>query len=280
VQAPLTKAILRLLQPLIRILLRNGVPFGTFAELARWVYVDVALRDFAIEGRKISDSRVSVLTGLSRKEVRRLKLLELDEGEDDLVRYNRAARVLTAWGRETRYQDSGGRPLDLPVEGEAPSFTSLVHAFSGDVPVRAILDELLRVGAVEMTASRQLRLLERAYVPRTGEAEKLGILGADVAALIRTIDRNLTRDPSGPLFQRKVAYDNLPSEAVAQFKSLSRKKSQELLEEFDGFLAAHDRDRNNRVQGHERWLAGIGIYYFDEKLEEGCSEPKTRGTST
>jgi len=279
-RTPLTQTILRLLQPLIRILLRNGVPFGTFAELARWVYVDVALNDFAIEGRKISDSRVSVLTGLTRKEVRRLKALDLSGGEEDLVRYNRAAKVLTAWGRDPSYQDSSGRPIDLSFDDEAPSFTSLVHAFSGDVPVRAILDELLRVGAVELTTSNRVRLLERAYVPRTGEAEKLGILGADVAALIRTIDRNLTNDPSGPLFQRKVAYDNLPSEAVAQFKSLSRKKSQELLEEFDSFLAEHDRDRNQQVKGDERWSAGVGIYYFDEKLEEGCSEPKPRGKST
>ena len=99
--AALTQAILRLLRPLIRILLRNGVPFGSFAELARWVYVDVALADFSIKGRKPSDSRASVLTGLSRKEVRRLRELSLKNQGEDIARYNRAARVLSAWVRDS-----------------------------------------------------------------------------------------------------------------------------------------------------------------------------------
>jgi len=265
--AALTQAILRLLRPLIRILLRNGIPFGSFAELARWVYVDVALADFSIKGRKPSDSRASVLTGLSRKEVRRLRDLDLREQGEDIARYNRAARVLTAWVRDSRYQDDSGAPRILMLEGAEPSFSSLVQTYSGDVPVRAILDELQRVGAVDVAANGRLTLLARAYVPRTGEEEKLGILGTDVAELIGTIDRNLQGDPLGPLFQRKVAYDNLPHEAVETFRALSRHKSQELLEEFDRYLAVHDRDLNPQVGGEGRWQAGVGIYYFDHELD-------------
>lgn len=274
----LSKAILRLLRPLIRILLRNGVPFGSFAELARWVYVDVALCNFSIDGRKPSDSRASVLTGLSRKEVRRLR--ELDVAEDDAgsARYNRAARVLTAWVRNSRYRDHNGTPLILGLEGAEPSFASLVQAYSGDVPVRAIRDELQRVGAIEVLSDERIKLISRAYVPHTGEEEKLGILGVDVAELIGTIDRNLQGDPQGPLFQRRVAYNNLPGEAVATFRAMSRQKSQELLEEFDRYLAANDRDLNPDVCGQGRWVAGVGIYYFDRDLT--LREKKTREGSS
>jgi len=273
----LTQAILRLLRPLIRILLRNGVPFGTFAESARWVYVDVALSDFTLEDRKMSDSRASILTGLSRKEVRRLRQLDMTEHNQEPARYNRAARVLTAWLRDAHYQNDAGAPRELLFEGEAPSFSSLVLEHSGDVPARAILDELLRVGAVEQSSQGQISLKERAYVPISGDAEKLGILGMDVAELIRTIDRNLQGDPSGPLFQRKVAYDNLPQEAVAVFRKFSRMKSQELLEEFDRYLAAHDRDLNPQTGGSGRWQAGVGIYYFDREMTETEGQAGSEG---
>ena len=74
-QKPLVAAVLRLLRPLARILLRNGVSFSTFSDLAKWTYVDVAAREFGIEGRKQSTSRVSVITGLSRREVMRVRNL-------------------------------------------------------------------------------------------------------------------------------------------------------------------------------------------------------------
>jgi hypothetical protein len=87
----LASATLRILSPLIRILLRNGVPFGAFADLAKWAYVDVAFREFGIKGRKQSASRVSILTGLSRKEVSRLRNTEAPSDAVDVDRYNRAA---------------------------------------------------------------------------------------------------------------------------------------------------------------------------------------------
>jgi len=275
--AALTQAILRMLRPLVRILLRNGVPFGTFAELARWVYVDVALSDFVLAGRKMSDSRASILTGLSRKEVRRLRQQSLTEQDPDPAHYNRAARVLTAWQRDESYCDDSGAPLELDFEGESPTFSSLVLDYSGDVPARAILDELLRVEAVEKVKDGRIKLCERAYIPSAGETEKLAILGTDVAELIRTIDRNLQGDPEGPMFQRKVAYDNLPREAVEVFRALSRDKNQQLLEEFDRYLAAHDRDLNPQAEGSGRWQAGVGIYYFDRNLAEPDNENGRKG---
>ena len=106
-------AILRILRPLVRILLRNSIPYRTFADLARWVYVDVALSEFGIEGRKQTDSRVSIITGLSRKEVGRLKNSVRDSDEEALYRYNRAARVIAGWVKDGRFLDTNGAPQPL-----------------------------------------------------------------------------------------------------------------------------------------------------------------------
>lgn len=261
--ALLSRAVQRLLRPLVRILLRNGVSYGSFADLAKWVYVDVATREFAIAGRKQSTSRVAVLTGLTRKEVHRLRQPSMPADREIAERYNRAARVIAGWRREREFLDAEGRPAALPVSGESGSFTSLVRRFSGDMPVRAVLDELRRVGAITELDDGRVELVTRAYIPKTSETDKLHILGTDVAYLIGTIDHNLRSDSTAPFFQRKVAYDNLPDQVLPEFRKLSAEKAQLLLEELDRWLAQHDRDAEPGVEGTGRNWAGVGIYYFE-----------------
>jgi len=265
----ISAAVTRMLRPLIRILLRNGIPYSAFADLAKRVYIDVAEREFTIPGRKQSDSRVAIITGLNRKELRRVRSLPPLDDAGAAGRYNRAARVISGWVRDPRFAGSGKEPAPLSTEGEAPTFGELVKRYSGDVPARAVLDELTRVGAVEMTADGRVRLLERSYVPRTGEVDKIGILGTDVGELIATIDHNLRLGAEDPFFQRKVSYDNLPVEVIPEVRKLARARSQELLEFLDGELSRHDRDVNPSVRGTGRRYAGVGIFYFeDEETEE------------
>ncbi len=260
----LTAAVLRLLRPLVRILLRNGVSYNTFSDFVKWIYVDVASKEFGIKGRKQSTSRVSVITGLSRKEVMRVRKLPKPDDSASTERYNRAARVIAAWRRDRNFLDAEGQPAPLPMAGSDVSFSALVKRFSGDVPVRATLDELIRVGAVERLEDGSISLLTRTYIPESSDADKLHILGTDVAHLISTIGHNLKSDPSGPFFQRKVAYDNLPDEVLAVFRKHSAKRAQTFLESLDRWLAQRDRDVTPTVKGTGRNNAGIGIYYFEE----------------
>lgn len=272
----LSAAILRLLKPLVRILLRNGVSYGAFSDLAKRVFVDVARDEFGVEGRKQTDSRVSVITGLTRKEVARIKKLDAPDDSGAAQEYNRAARVISGWLRDQRYLLADGTPAPLPFDGNGKnggnggqvSFSELVKTYSGDMTARSILDELIRVGAVERDQDGKIRLLVSAYVPKGSDAGKLHILGSDVALLIGTIDHNLHNTEEQPRFQRKVAYDNLPAEALPQLRKLANEYSQALLQEIDRYLAQQDRDVHPDVQGAGRKHAGIGIYYFEEDLPE------------
>jgi len=263
----LSAAAQAILRPLVRVLLRNGIPYGAFAEIARRVYVEVAEKEFALPGRKQTVSRISTLTGLTRKDVTRLQAGEAAGQAQRAERYNRPARVIGGWVRERRYRDKRGRPAELPMEGEAGSFAALVREFSGDIPPRAMADELARVGAIEILPEGSVRLLTRAYVPRGDQAEKIGILGADVADLIRTIDHNLTCAPVEAYFQRRVSYDNLPQEQLPGLAKQLSRKAQSCLESMDRLLAAADRDRTPGVRGTGRVRAGVGIYYFEERSE-------------
>jgi len=264
----LSAALIRMVRPLVRILLRNGVSYGTFSDLTKWMFVDVAKQEFGIKGRKQSISRVAVITGLSRKEVKRLLELPEPQKRADEETYNRAARVIAGWRRDRDFHDRQGKPSVLDIKGPGASFADLVKRFSGDLPVRAVLDELLRVGAVELIGDDRVRLLTRLYLPRDNEIMKYHILGTDVGYLIATIDHNMQAGNGAPFFQRKVSYNNLPDEALPKFRKLSEESAQALLEKLDSWLSKNDRDTNPAVEGTGRNVAGTAIYYFEEIFEE------------
>jgi hypothetical protein len=261
-------AMARILRPLIHILLRNGISYGTFADLAKWLFVDVAKREFAIESRKQTISRVSVITGLNRKEVKRIAELPVTDDQASSERYNRAARVIAGWRRDKRYRSAQGKPADLPVSGEGATFQTLVKHYSGDMPYRAVLDEITRVGAAVQTDDGRVHLTARAYLPAGDEAMKIHILGTDVAHLVSSIRHNLAPDDRGPFYQRKVMYDNLPDHVLPAFRKLSAESAQRLLEILDSWLSDRDRDTRPGVEGTGRNVAGLGIYYFEEPYEE------------
>jgi hypothetical protein len=264
----LNTSILKLLRPLVRLLLRNGVTYGDFADLSKWVFMDVASKEFGVPGRKQTVSRVSVITGLTRKEVSRLQKIETPDDSAIAHQYNRAARVISGWLRDKRFQDKSGDPAPLDFDKGKNSFTDLVREHSGDIPPRAILDELMRVGTVAKDEDGKISLITDGYVPRTGEIGKLHILGTDVQFLLSTIDYNLQQGALMPRFQRKVSYNNLPTEALSEFRRLSAEKSQGLLVELDKMLSQQDRDTNPQVKGSGRKEAGIGVYYFERDVNE------------
>jgi hypothetical protein len=271
----LATATLRVLRPFVRILLRHGISYATFAELAKWVFVDVATEEFAMPGRKQSVSRVAVITGLTRKEVTRVQQLPRPDDSEETEQYNRAARVIGGWLRDPGFSDED-EPAELLFEDGPASFSELVRRHSGDVPARAILDELMRVGAVERTDDGPIRLVTRAYVPQSSEVDKLTIVGQDGAALLATMDHNLNPNRGNPRFQRTVAYDNLPDEALAPFRELSSKEAQALLERLNAWLAEQDRDSNPTVKGTGRNRAGLGIFYFEAPFEAAQPRRKPR----
>jgi hypothetical protein len=266
IQIAVNAAVLKLLRPLCRLLLRHHVPFAAFEELAKHTYVQVALEDFGIPGKKPTLSRASILTGLTRKDVQRLAADTAPERAASDEGYNRAARVLSGWARDAEFHDDQGTPRALdPLEGPH-SFAVLVRRYSGDMPARAVLDELLRVGAVREREDHKLELVTHAYVPRSSETEKLGILGSDVADLVSTIDHNLQHADADPRFQRKVMYVDYPASQLPAFRKLSTAQAQALLEKLDHWLAEHSDDDSTDPTTQPAMRVGVGIYYFEEPM--------------
>ncbi len=261
---------LQLLRPLCRLLLRHNVPFGVLEELAKHAYVQVAMDEFGIPGKKPSISRASILTGLTRKDVQRLVTGPEPVHALPTDAANRATRVLTGWVRDAHCQDASGQPLPLSLQDGEHNFAELVRRYSGDMPVRAVLDELLRVGAVVRRDDQLLVPVTRAYVPKSSEVDMLAILGNDVADLVTTIDHNLQHGDTDPRYQRKVMYLSIPAAVVPDFKRESAARAQSLLEHLDRWLSDKDALIPDDQPDVPRVRLGLGIYHI-----EAASAPKS-----
>ncbi|MEZ5559362.1 MAG: DUF6502 family protein [Pseudomonadales bacterium] len=260
VEQKLLQAAQRILRPLVRVLLRNGIPSDALTEVVRKTYVDVAADEFGIAGKRQTLARISVITGLNRKEVARLqKIAPVDD--TDTVWWNRAAHVMASWLRDPAFQDRKGDPLDLPFTGKAPSFSDLVRKHSGDMHPRAVADELLRLGAVEEVEGR-LRMTSRGYVPAADPERIIEILGRDTAEFMETIDHNLQSEEERRLLQLKVLSDNVPAEYVDEFNAYSRRLARAVLEELSRWLSQRDRGRDWSGDD-ERVVLGLGVYQIN-----------------
>lgn len=263
----LTQAITKLLKPLVRVLLRNGIAFDALSELLKKLYVEIAEKEFVIPGKKQSVSRISTLTGLNRKEVSRVKSLEAIDLAAMTQQYNRAARVISGWIRDPDFQ-AAGQPAELSLDGDNHSFKVLVKRYSGDIPSGAVADELLRVGAIEQSDQGKIKLVKNAYIPKQNLDEKIRILGTDVSDLITTIDHNIFTHPENPYFQRKVAYNAINENSLPFLRKKINLTAQSCLEELDHLLANSDSDSNPEITEKGTHRVGVGIFYFEEKNQD------------
>jgi hypothetical protein len=275
VEQKLLQATRRILRPLVRILLRNGISSDAVTELVRKTYVDVANEEFTIEGRRQTLSRISVITGLNRKEVSRLLKKEPID-ESDRVWWNRAAHVLASWLRDQTFLDRKGDPLDLPFAGDGASFTELVRRHSGDMRPRSVADELLRLGAIEEVDGR-LRMTSRGYVPAADPERIVEILGMDTAELIEVIDHNLQSDQEHRLVQLKVLSDNVPARYQEAFNAYSARLTRNLLEELARWLSARDKGRDWSGDD-ERVVLGLGVYQINRVARAGHEQQPDPGS--
>lgn len=273
----LKKAYRRLLNPLVRILIRNGITASETCELVRLVFVDAAnSQEFQLPGRRLSDTRVAILTGLSRKEVNRLKVEDTTATQG--TNLSRVGRVIAGWNQDPEFTGPYGLPLPVPYEDDpeidAPSFCELVKRHSGDMAPRAMLDELLRTGLVEVDDDGLIRNTGRTYIPSKLDPEAIERLGKVLARIADTLDlNNQIDDPQFGRMERHVETDiGLTEEQYQQFNVYLREKSQQLLETLDNWLGMQEGrigkgPRTMPPDASRLLITGVGVYHFlDEKL--------------
>jgi hypothetical protein len=256
----------RLMKPLVRILLRNGVAYGEFAEVIKRVYVDVSATAIRDVGGVASESKVAIKTGLSRTEVARLLSHTGFNGDDLEAQTNRVGWLLTLW-----HQDTGpyGIPLELPFD-EKPgkrSFCELVRRSGAlDVTPAELLDELVRVGAAVQLPNGLIRVLARSYLPSQTDPAALEFMSVAFTDLASTLARNLEYEERSKFFERRVwTPHGIAEKDVAAFEQMVNEQGQHFLETLDDWLTS--RETEARKSHDDVVRVGVATYMFQRDKE-------------
>lgn len=263
VHQSLYQAALKLLRPLVRVLLNHGTSHGAFAELSRQAFVEEGFAHMERAGKRPTVSGVAALTGLSRKEVKRLNEADGDVLRAAEQRRNKAIRVISGWMNDPNFK-TGSEPSKLPLEGIESSFAELVKRYSGDVTPGAMLSLLQDSGNVQVE-NGFATLEDKSFIPMATPLDRLNILGTDVGELIETIGHNMMAEPSERLFQRKVSNALVRKNILPDFREFSNRRSQELLEEYDVWLSEHEVETQDES---EAAYVAVGIYYVEHIEQE------------
>jgi hypothetical protein len=260
-QVRLLDAVLRCLRPIARVLMGAGISYAQFEELSKRAFVEQSLGERDSRGRLTNVSRVAVRTGLSRKEVARLKTyLQSDQPITETVyRSGIPARVLQLWHSHSDYQ-SDGFPRDLTFDDGQSSFASLVRLVGGDVPGGAVRAELLAAGGIVELPNGLLRVCKRHFVPvDLGEDLVVGFAFI-VGPLLESLEHN-SINPGEAYIQRVAYSDNLPIAARANFKRLAHERAADLVQTADAWLTTNEESPLTMVTDGRR--LGVGVFYFE-----------------
>lgn len=254
---PLHAALLAAMRPLASMLLNFGVGYREFADICKTAFVQAATEEFGLRGRPTNISRVAAMTGLTRKEVRRLRDQSAGDELPPVTAPNRPAEVLHAWHTDPRFSEDGS-PRALNWDAPEPSFVSLIRSCAGDLPAGALRAELRRVGAIRETDDGRLIATRRHVIPPTADDKLIEGITWGLRPLAATVAYNVAGG-GAPRFQRFIESRRIPAAQRKALEADLRARLEKFSEQVDDRLAAEQREEESSA------TLGIGLYYYSEE---------------
>ena len=257
----LRSALTLMFKPLIRLLIAQGVTHAEFAETAKDVYVEVALKHFEAEG-KVNRSRIAILTGLTRKEVKNVIDRTIEAGYQEKT-FSRPERVLTGWYSDPKFQGPYGIPLELPYESsevEEKSFVGLVKQYSGDLAPRQMLNQLLEAGSV-VDVDGRYKAVRRIFKHSTLSPSLIKRLGEVGYRVFSTAAKNIDKQMEGSGYFDRMVFsdDGCTDEQIVAFNEYIKVRGQDFLEEIDVWFSS--RKELNKP-GEDRKETGLYMVHY------------------
>ena len=263
---PMLAALQRVLKPLVRLSLSQGINYQMLMDTLKLVFVQVAEEDFKLSEREQTDSRISLLTGIHRKDVHRLR--EQPDNIPAPTAVSLGSQLVGLWISDPDFTDSEGNPKALArlasVGGEA-SFDRLVARVSTDIRARPVLDEWLRIGIVNIDNNDLVRLNTEAFVPSEGFEEKLFFFQQNMHDHAAAMAHNLM-NVQPPMLERCVYYDGLSLEAINELKALAENQGMTALKAVNARAIELQAEAKNANDENHRFTYAIYFYHVNEKL--------------
>jgi len=247
-----------LLEPIALLLLKSGITWREFADLAKVKFVQVATKEFGIRGRPTNASRVAILTGIDRRDVRKLRAVSSEPPVSAPGFMSKPTQLLDGWFHDPDFLTASGEPRQLEVSEGEDSFAALVRRYTPGIPHVAMIKELRGVGAIEELPDGRLRALKRNYIPRELTDNQIRLWGSVLEDVGTTLEHNLMRKPSErPRFERRALSLTVERRALPEFEAFLAAEGQAFLERIDDWLAAHQADNSGKVPALR---LGVGVY--------------------
>jgi len=265
---PLVSACRFLLEPIARLMIRNGIHWAEFAEISKQAFVKVARNDYGLQGRPTNVARVAMMTGLSRREVARVKSVLTGAARDEPPPASRISQILTGWHVDPAFTDVTGAPALLPATGPERSFAALLKRYAGDMPHGAITKEMEQLGLI-VNEGAGYRVTARDYVRGAADPDMLRQASVALHDHAQTVVHNVDTERKGPArFERMATRADVPLNVAAEFGELIADKAQKLLEEADAWLERRASDAPAGGARAVRVRTGLGIYLIHDSSRE------------
>lgn len=255
-------------------MIARGLTAPVVYGLLKRVYVEVAEDSFRLDDKPLTDSRIALLTGVHRKDIRTFRN-ETDDGAEQVRRKSALlATVVGQWMTAPDYTDEQNNPRALARQaGDTPDFESLVRSVNRDVRPRTVLDELLNADLVVEAADGTLQLRSDAIVGTGRPTDKETFFAANVGDHLAAATENLLAE-TPPYFERAVFYNQLPPEAVDEIEAAARKKAQTLLEDLNRQSSKLHRAAISASGPRQRYR--LGVYFYREDTADAETEEKAQ----
>lgn len=268
----LLRALRHVMRPIVRLMVRKGVTYTYFSDMLKGVFVEIAEREFRLDDKPPSDSRISLLTGVHRKDVKRLREDAEEEAGALPEAVSLGAHLVSTWLTVAPFCKPAGTALPLPrlaSTGGNRSFDALVAHVSKDIRARVVLDEWLRLGIVRLDEDDTVHLQTNAFVPQAGFDEKAAYFGHNVHDHACAAVHNLTTDGRS-YFERSVHYDALTRASIERLREAVSTEGMQTLIAFNA-LAAELEEKDPPAEDAAQRMT-IGLYFYSEASAERSEE--------
>ena len=269
----LAKAISKMLKPLVRLLIHQNITYVGLQNLLKRTYVEVAEESCTIKTKRLTDSRISLLTGIHRGDVKRIRTENLHQPTEKELKASLSSQLMSIWLGHQGYLDENGKAMDLfrYQNDGSPSFEELVFSVSKDKHPRSILDEWLTqdlVSIKEADGIEKICLNQIGYVPEEDFEEKLFFAGKNIGCHLTTVAHNL-ENQTPAMFDRAVYYTDLTEESMNEIEALSNQRMMEILTEINQLASQlQERDKNKADNHFEMHVGG----YFNHSVIESSND--------
>jgi Family of unknown function (DUF6502) len=267
-QLLIANALKRVFKPFVKLMLANDLTYTFAIDVIKGLFVEVAERDFILDNKRQTDSRISLMSGVHRKDVRRLREHQPDVEEVMPANVSLGSQVIAAWNANAEYLDEVGLPKALPrfaASNADQTFEGLVRSLSTDIHPRAVLDEWIRLGIATVDDENFVHLTTDMFIPQEGFEEKVFYFGHNLHDHAQAAVSNVLGQPIS-FFERCVHYDELSKSSVDVIAEFAKKHSMKVLRGVN--KVADVSAFNDKTNPEAKMRMTYGVYFYHEPMQE------------